>query len=174
MKKITVALCSALLLVLLSGCTGPRGAVYLKYSWYNTLEYFSDTNPAIPSTFYKNEYYSTEPGTYYLTYKISGYSTWYGYYTITAKEGGPFFEAGEDSKFEIYLGSSSPSLYSYKPAGSSLNNELNLGDATSSGLVIKKDYKLATGEKRSEILGTEVREYPNAIVKLEWGKILND
>jgi len=89
-------------------CGESDGDVYLKYTWVYTPSYFTDTNPAIPSTFYNGTYYKTKPGvTYTMSYRSSGGSgTLYTYtYNLKARKGGDIF-------YEIYLSVSGASITS--------------------------------------------------------------
>jgi hypothetical protein len=175
MKKLTVALCSVFLLVLLSGCTGPRGEAYQQYWWSAMPTRLYDTNPSTPSTVVNDVYFPTNSGSFYMEYTTAITNVnYYLYYTITTEESNFFLSPGDDSWFEICLFSTGPSLYKWPSPLSVIVNEPNLGDATSSGSISITDERISTGKRLGEVLGTETREYPNGSIKLEWGKILED
>ena len=113
-----VALCFFLFILLwgITSCAGPPGQPYLAYCWVWLPQYIYDENPSVPSTITNGDYFTTDPGTYYMEYIAWDGSAWWMEYTITVNEGGAFFAPGTDSYFEVWLFSSGPSFYEWDSA----------------------------------------------------------
>jgi len=87
-----------------SGSGGSYGNAYLKYTWVNKPQSFSDSNPSTPNTVSNGVYFYTNPGKYTLKYTAANGSTYSKYYTITV-------EKDRDVYFEIALNNSGPTMY---------------------------------------------------------------
>jgi hypothetical protein len=110
MKKLIIPVL-LLIVVVLSGCGGP-GQASLKYSWVSVPQYLYDENPSTPATIYNDQYFPTEPDTFYMEYVAWDGSAWWMIYTIEV-DTGVLFSAGADWYFEIALYSSGPSFYNW-------------------------------------------------------------
>jgi hypothetical protein len=139
--------------IVIISCSGKPGDVYLKYSWVSVPLYFYDENPSTPSIVYNDQYFYTEPGSYYMEYTAWDGSDWWGIYTLTENSGKAFFVNGEDALFEIALYSSGPSIYKWQsivgqPDVMSIKNahkdDKNFGNSTAS--TISKDTLISTQE----------------------------
>ena len=80
----------------MDGQDGEDGALYIALSWVGDISFvFSDPN--IPQTIFKEQYYLTEPGSYSYYYISWDDSQWTGTYSMTAEEGEPG-ESGEQGE----------------------------------------------------------------------------
>ncbi len=113
-KKAAALLILVICCTLIFSCSGKPGDVYLKYSWVSVPLYFYDENPSTPSTVYNDQYFQTEPGSYYMEYTAWDGSDWWMIYTLAWNPGKPFFIDGDDALFEITLFSSGPSTYKWQ------------------------------------------------------------
>lgn len=119
-KSVIILLAISLFCVfLMIGCgkDGKDGSAFVAIDWvYAPLNCY-DNNPAIPSTFYRGQYYKTSPGTYNGSYTAWDGSYYSGTYTITINEGedGGFFfwdegDGGKDKYYTIWLYSFGPDI----------------------------------------------------------------
>ncbi len=144
-RVFTILLSTALLssLTLLSGCKGRPGDVYLAYSWVSMPLYLYDENPSTPSTIHNGDYFSSNPGTYYMEYVAWDNSGWWMKYTLTANPGEMFFVDGADAKFEIALYSFGPSIYKWSNMADT-NNVAN----SARGVLPSHGKSLARNERK--------------------------
>lgn len=98
---------------LFSGCMGPKGEVYLAYSWVSAPEYIYDENPSIPATINNGTYYESSEGSYYMEYVAWDGRGWWMNYTLSANPGALFLMEGDPAYFEISLYSFGPSIYQW-------------------------------------------------------------
>jgi hypothetical protein len=106
LRRVFVVAVGALALVVgLTGCRGPDGAVFITFTHDIGLYAFGYDDPNIPSLAYSYTVYETAPGSYYAewTYDDANPPYYYAFYDITAEEGGLFWAAGEDTFFELYM-----------------------------------------------------------------------
>lgn len=91
---------------LVVGDDGTNGSAFLAIDWVEQPEYYTDTNPAIPTNLAKNNFYLTETGTFDFEYGYSDGFGWEGYYIIERGEPGikgDFFRKnGSDGKDNYY------------------------------------------------------------------------
>ncbi len=107
-KKLFGASIGVFLLVLLSGCMGDDGSVYIGFAWYNDIAYFSAGHSGLPSWInnynYDGSTYGTSEGSYTTRWRISGDSfVQEARYSIEADEGGLFWNDGEDKTFVLHM-----------------------------------------------------------------------
>lgn len=151
--------------ILLGGCSGGKGDVYLSYSWTSMPQYIYDENPSIPSTVYNGIYYQTNEGSYYMEYTAWDGSDWWMIYTITANPGEAFFQDGAPAYFEIALYSFGPSIYQWsdpRSAGEDQSGE----PAETEGAVSEP----APPAGRSDS-GTETIIRGGYTLTIEWGRM---
>jgi len=155
--------------ILLGGCTGAKGDVYLAYSWTSMPLYLYDENPSIPSTVYNGTYYQTNEGSYYMEYTAWDDSSWWMIYTITANPGEAFFQDGLPAYFEIALYSFGPSIYQWsepRSAGEDQSGE----PAETNGSASGSDSEPASPAGRSDS-GTETIVRGGYTLTIEWGRM---
>ncbi len=143
------------------GCNGVDGSSYLKYTWVTTPTEFYDDNPSTPSTIYNDTYFPTDGGTYLGGYTTTGPSSYQYTYTISVNAGEPFFQEGDDLWYEIYLGTSGPTLYESDTERSVTGS-------------INPNFSLAAPDSKTmnaEPSGYEIRETAFGTISLTWWKI---
>jgi hypothetical protein len=116
--KTLLKLTALVILIFSYGCTedGKDGKCFISIDWeyYDAdygVYYYSDNNPAVPSTVTAGVYYESAPGTYSYEYESEDYDYYYSYtgtYTLISEPGTDktFFKDGidgEDSHFDLYL-----------------------------------------------------------------------
>ena len=107
MKRIVLvaAILASAAVLLLSGCKGPAGDVFIAYDWLNTPLSISSTDPSIPARVFPGAYYQTLPG----SYPVGFYR--YLNYTVTPVQGKPGFLPGDNAQYTVWLyESSNPTL----------------------------------------------------------------
>jgi hypothetical protein len=166
---------AAMVVATFSGCTGLEGRSYQKYWWGSSLSYIYDTNPSIPDNIFKDEYYRTEAGTYYMEYQVFNGSWYYMYYTITVDRGDFPMSPGDDSWYELDLNSWGPSLYVHaQTAARDLAAGNSPGGAADSQPVGASVTRLQSRQnlRASGILGRESRAYSHGSISIEYGRLL--
>ena len=151
-------------LVALAGCTGPHGNARLKYSWLYKPLYLYDENPSTPSTVFNDEYFDTDPGTFYMEYTAWDGSGWWMYYTITVNEGLLFFIPGDDLWFEITLYSSGPTLWKWSTA-------FSMPGPPAVGKPVERSPDHSS-LARGPVEGTEERIYEYGSIEIEYGQLM--
>lgn len=168
MKVCGGLLSSAALLISITSCMGPDGEASLKYFWVYAPESLYDENPLTPDTVYNDEYFSTNPGNYYMEYTAWDGSSWWMDYEITVEAGEIFFNPGSDTWFEIALYSSGPSLYEWSYPAS-----LHGPSDSPAPLLTQSATRLSENRSRGPIEATSEREYDFGIIRIEFGRILD-
>ncbi len=167
MKKLSLLL--LLIPVFFLSCKGIDGNSYLKYYWTSPLSYMTDSNPSTPHNVYNDVYFSTNSGTYYMTYGGTGFN-YYMYYTIEVDEGGLFTD-GDDLWFGAALSPRGPTFYklTYDRSVDSedFGNEISLNN----GPVQK--IKADSEKIRGPILGREEKIMRNGTIRMEYGQLLD-
>ena len=113
MKRIVLfaVILSSAAVILLSGCKGPSGDVFIAYDWgVNTPSSISSTDPSVPSRIFPGAYYQTLPGSYSVQYSYASYPLgFYRYlsYTLTPIQGKPGFLPGDNAQYTVWLNESS-------------------------------------------------------------------
>ena len=99
----TAALVLTVVLLALTGCSGPAGDVFISFDWVYAPDYFITTDSNLPGTIYRTTDYPTYAGDYYFEYhhSVSGGTHWI-YYTLTAHDGTLLVFPGHDARFQIY------------------------------------------------------------------------
>jgi hypothetical protein len=116
MKRIVLvaAILASAAVLLLTGCKGPAGDVFIAYDWLNTPLSISTTDPSIPARIFPGAYYQTLPGSYYVQYSYASYPvdfSRYLNYTLTPIQGKPGFLPGDNAQYTVWLyESSNPTL----------------------------------------------------------------
>jgi major membrane immunogen (membrane-anchored lipoprotein) len=182
MKKFLGIICGLISIMCITSCIvvddsdypGPAGDAYLRYKWSDSLVYLIDNNPSKPDNYHNNVYFLTRPGTYRLQYKIGYDSGWDVLYTITAKDGDTYYETGDDSWFTIYLNRNGPLLYRHTTPRS-IANTTDSGDEVKVS-ILSSDLtdEITSGQKFSEILGTDEVKAEHGTIKISYRKILSD
>jgi hypothetical protein len=109
MKRIVLvaAILTSAAVLLLSGCKGPAGDVFIAYDWgFNTPLSITSTDPSVPARIFPGVYYQTLPGSYYVQYSYASYPVgYYRYltYSLTAIQGRPGFLPGDNANYTVWL-----------------------------------------------------------------------
>jgi len=129
------------------GADGKDGDVYIALDWVSDITFiFSDPN--IPQTIWKNQFYLTIPGSYSFSYISWDGSSWTGTYDLNTEEGEPgepgeFMKDGEDGEdgedwcVTIGLWSSGPSIYDWACSG----NTARIISESSDYIIEQKKFK---------------------------------
>lgn len=164
---------AVLVAVLFSSCyVAVRGDVYIGYGWDNVLTYFSDNNPTIAnlSSVSYNEYYHSQPGTYYVGYNINFKPMVYFHYTLTPDEGYLFSNSYPyDTYFYIYLQEGSPVIYT--PLYRSLSGSKDVKGIESSSVAVSKPITQAQIEALGEPTGVIEKSSNGYTIHLEYWKV---
>jgi|GEM_PF-4174313 len=113
MKRIVLvaAILTSAAVLLLNGCKGPAGDVFIAYDWgIDTPLSISSTDPSVPARIFPGAYYQTLPGSYYVQYSYASYPVgFYRYlnYTLTPIQGKPGFQPGDNAQYTVWLNESS-------------------------------------------------------------------
>jgi hypothetical protein len=116
MKRIALVavILTSAAVIMLSGCKGPTGDVFIALDWTVAPISIAATDPSIPARVFPGAYYQTLPGAYYVEYRHASYPVgFYRYlsYSLTPIEGKPGFQPGDDAMYTIWLNeNSSPTV----------------------------------------------------------------
>lgn len=172
MLKKLVLILGIVVLVSISGCVGPDGDVYQRYSWVGGLYHLYDSNPSTPAIVTNGSYFQTEPGEYYMEYITMDGEGWYIFYELEAEEGTAFDKAGEDSWYTIALFSSGPVLYKDSNLADVSGKDATIDARSKNVLSINRvNIPLGTDTKRGEIIGRDQLITDVGTLKIEYGKI---
>ena len=164
---------AVLVAVLFSSCyITVRGDVYIGYGWDNVLTYFSDTNPTIAnlSTVSYNEYYHSQPGTYYVGYNINFKPMVYFSYTLTPDEDYLFSPSYlYDAYFYIYLHEGYADIYT--PLYRSLSGSKDVKGIESSSVAVSKPITQEQIEALGEPTGVIEKSSNGYTIHLEYWKV---
>jgi len=152
--------------VVLINCTGPNGDAYLKYWWAGSLGYINDTNPSTPHYIYKDVYFQTNPGKFYLEYEAFDGSEWYMYYTITINKGSFLVFPGDDLWFEIGLYSTGPTLYKWTERNAKMSK--NIEDNST---VFYQNTLTNKSRRQGPIIGEEKKSTKYGDISISFGKL---
>jgi hypothetical protein len=126
MRKLKLFIFVVLLASSLSSCIlfiYSEGKVYIGYGWNSGILEINDSNlsvPQPPEMLVANQYYISEPGTYWASYKYSNTQSYVFNYTLTPDRAG--FDENfypYDAYFFIFLHQDGPTFYPvqyYDPA----------------------------------------------------------
>lgn len=114
---------------LFTGSDGDDGRIHLAIDWIEQPVYYTDTNPSIPQSFVRKQFYPTEPGVYSFEYAFDDEFGWEGFYELKeaepGKNGKVFWKNGRDGKSVFYT-----LMLSYRGTGIDNYYEKARSDAT--------------------------------------------
>lgn len=164
---------AVLVVVMFSSCyIAVRGDVYIGYGWDNILTYFSDNNPTINNltNVTQNEYYHSEPGTYYVGYNINFQPMVYFNYTLTPDEGYLFSHSYPyDACFYIYLHEGYPDIYA--PLYRSLSSGENAKGIENTSVAVSEPITQAQIDALGEPTGVIEKSSNGYTIHLEYWKV---
>jgi hypothetical protein len=172
MKRLFFVLFTLWIIINTTNCVGQNGNAYQKYRWDESLRRIYDSNPSTPETVYNNEYFPTNPGSYYMEYTTITNKSWYMYYTIEINEGKPFFDDGDDIWYELRLYSTGPALCEWESARSIDTNEIQFNYEESLPFTNKVKTQISKGKVLSDIIGFDEKNTVYGSIKIEYGQIL--